>query len=583
MLTRNQRTRDAARKAKESEAEAKRPKLKPAKVPSAKRVEAICRQAVAGFDAFATAGPGERFDANAAQAVVRFFHEELSHVKGRRAGQPFALEEWQIWTVGNLFGWRQSDGTRRFRECLIFIPRKNGKTPLAAGILLYLLFCDNEPGAEIYGAAEKYKTAGFAFSHAAGMVRQNPRLAERCRVYKGQAQSIQLIAHPDNVDEISTYVVVGADHSEGHGYNTHAAVIDELHLQPTRELVDQFLTSTASADRVQPLILYITTSDYERPGSICNEKHDYATKVRDWVPGFQDRTFLPVIFEATREDDWTSETTWAKANPNLGVSVSLDYLKKECEKAKESSAYENTFKRLHLNIRTEQDIRWLSMERWDSCSDAIDLSKLAGCRCYAGLDLAATSDLTAFVLIFDLDGVWYVVPYFWVPEDCAEKRSRKDRVPYSEWVKAGLMETTPGDMTDYATIRRRIGEIGEEFPILELAVDRLFQGGQLASELQADGHNIIAFGQGFAAMAGPTNELERLVLSRGLQHGGHPVLRWMASNVTVEMDAYGNKKPSKKKSTEKIDGIVSLIMAIGRATIGEGESPYEARGVFSIG
>jgi phage terminase large subunit-like protein len=335
---------------------------------------------------------------------------------------------------------------------------------------------------------------------------------------------------------------------------------------------------TSTGARRQPLIIHITTADFDRP-SICNEKYDYACKVRDGI--IHDPAFLPVIYEADRDDDWTNPEVWAKANPNLGISVSLQYLERECRRAQETPSYENTFKRLHLNMKTQQDVRWLGMEAWDACGEeAIEESVLEGQECFAGLDLSTTTDISAFVLAFqDEEGVLTVLPRFWIPEDSALKRERRDRVPYVDWARQGLIETTPGNVIDYDRIRTHINDIKDRFKITEIAIDR-WNATQLATQLQGDGFEVVAFGQGFKDMTAPTKELEKLVMSGKLRHAGHPVLRWMASNVAVETDAAGNLKPSKKKSTERIDGIVALVMALGRLMVTPIEtSVYNTRGL----
>jgi len=526
---------------------------------------------IPGYDPFATAGDC-RFDAEAAQNAIDFFmHPEdgcLRHVKGALAGTLLRLEPWQQAIIANIFGWKRPDGTRRYREVFIFIPRKNGKTTLAAGIANYVLFCDGEPGAELYCAAADRDQALLVFEQAKGMIFNEPALEARAKVYTASKAIV-------NESEGSSLKAISADANTKHGYNTHLAIIDELHAQPNRDLVDVLMTSTGS--RRQPLIIHITTADFDRE-SICNEKRRYALKVRDGV--IDDPYFLPVIYEASLEDDWTDPAVWASANPNLGVSVSLEYLERECRRAQETPTFENTFKRLHLNITTQQDVRWLRLEDWDRCAGAVDAEALKGKECFAGLDLSTTTDLSAFVLFFPEGNL--VLPFFWIPEDNAHERERRDRVPYLTWAREGFVQTTPGNVIDYDFIRRRIKELGQIYNIREIAVDR-WNSTQLQTQLQGDGFTIVPFGQGFASMSAPTKELEKLIIGGALAHGAHPVLRWNASNVSVETDAAGNLKPSKKKSTERIDGIVALIMALGRAMVREeGGSVYDGRGILLV-
>jgi phage terminase large subunit-like protein len=559
------------RKAEEREL----PQRPPREVPPLQDEDDLDRiiRLIPGYDPFHKADAYE-FDQKQAASAIDFIQRYLSHVKGEKAGTAFVLEDWERAIVANLFGWKdKKTGFRRYREAFIEVARKNGKTPLAAAIILYMLFRDNEPGAEIYGAASEYKQASLVFSHAWGMRNQEPELRANSKVFKGQSKSIE-IGEPGDPN-YGIYRVISSDSFAAHGFNTHGAVVDELHTQPNSELVDALLTSIGA--RRQPLIVYITTSDFEREGSVCNEKEDYAIRVRDGV--IDDLSFLPVIYKASLDDDWTSEDIWEKANPNLGVSVSLDYLRRECKRAQESPTYENTFKRLHLNIRTQQDVRWLPMEKWDACDGAVP--DLEGVRGFGGLDLSTTTDITAFVLTIPKDGKVFVVPFFWVPKENARKREERDKVPYLTWARAGLIRLTEGDVVDYDVVRRDINEIGKEYNFKEIAYDR-WNAAQIATQLGGDGFEMVPTGQGFASMSAPAKELEKIVIEGGLQHGGHPVLRWMASVVAVEMDAAGNIKPSKKKSNERIDGIAALVNALSRQIAQPEQKPsvYEQRGAL---
>ena len=319
---------------------------------------------IPGYDPFATSGDCE-FDIAEADRCFMFFERLLCHAKGEKAKTAFLLEPWQKAILANLFGWKRPNGTRRYRECLIYLPRKNGKTLLASGVANYMLFGDGEKGSEIYCAASDREQASLLFDVARQQVLNEPTLATRCEVFQKS-----IVVKKSN----SSFKTVSADASSAHGYNGHCIIIDELHAQPNRELVDVLMTSTGA--RTQPLVIHLTTADYMHP-SICNEKYEYASKVRDGI--MQDPSFLPVIYEASATDDWTSPETWRKANPNLGISISEEYLARECQRAKETPTYENTFKRLHLNLRTEQNVQWLPMDRWDACGGVpVDADALAG-------------------------------------------------------------------------------------------------------------------------------------------------------------------------------------------------------------
>lgn len=497
---------------------------------------------------------GYVFNLAAAERVRTFFHRFLCHSKGEWAGQPFELLDWQ-WDdiVAPLFGWQRPDGTRRYRRGYIEVPKKNGKSCLFSGLSLYLLLADGEPGAEIYSAAVDRDQASIVFTEAANMVESSPHLESRLQVIRSTKR---IVDHRSQ----SFYKALSADVPAKEGLNAHAILLDELHAQRNRDLWDTL--RYAGASRRQPLHLAITTAGYDRH-SICWEQHDYARKVADGT--IEDLAFFGYIRAAEPEDDWTDPAIWEKANPSFGITLSAEQFAEDCREAQQSPAKENSFRRYRLNQWTEQDVRWLSLERWDACGR--EPTDLEGRTCFAGLDLSSTTDLSALVLVFegDTDGVYDVLPFFWVPEEGARNRERRDHVPYLQWIRDGYLEATPGDVIDYDVIRERIRELGDRYRIQEIAIDR-WNATQLATQLSGDGFEVVAFGQGYASMSAPTKKLEELVLSERLAHGAHPVLRWMAGNVSLETDAADNWKPSKKKSIERIDGIVALIMALDRAT-----------------
>jgi phage terminase large subunit-like protein len=500
---------------------------------------------------------GYWFDGAAADRACAFFERVLTHTKGEWAGQPLKLADWQAERIVRpLFGWKRADGTRRYRQAFIMIPRKSGKSTLAAGIALYLLLADGEPGAEVYSAAADRDQAAIVFEMAKQMADASPHIRKRVQTFK------RALVVPGTA---SSYKVLSSEAYTKHGLSAHGIVVDEVHALPDRELWDVLTTSTGA--RRQPLTVAITTAGYDR-GSLCFELYEFACKVRDGIVDAP--SFLPVIYEAAATDDWKSPATWRKAHPNLSVSVKEEYFAAECERAQQLPAYENTFRRLLLNQWTEQDTRWLPMDQWDACAG--ELPDLAGRACYAGLDLSTTTDISALVLAFPIGAKLHLLPFFWVPGDNIATRARRDRVPYDVWVRAGLIEATEGNVVDYRVIRQRINELGQRYQIKEIAFDR-WNATQLSTELQGDGFEMVAFGQGFASMAAPTRELERRVLGREICHGAHPVLRWMASNVAVTQDPAGNLKPDKAKSTERIDGIVAALMALGRAMHAEEERP----------
>ena len=327
------------------------------------------------------------------------------------------------------------------------MPRGNGKSTFAAGLALYLLAVDGERSAKVYSAAADRAQAGIVFETAEKMVQASPYLAKHIRAYRNKTMEYDASG--------SRYIVLSADAYTKHGLNPSGIVFDELHAQPNRELYD--VLNTAMGKRAQPLMVMITTAGYDR-NSICWEQHEYALKVAAGV--IDDPTYLAAVFAAEAEDDWTKPATWRKANPKYGVSVREEFLAQECRVALESPAYQNTFRRLYLNQWTQQESRWLDMRAWDACS--AKLPDLSGRVCYAGLDLASTTDIAALSLVFEVEGRLYVRPFFWVPQEGIKRRSERDRVPYDTWVRSGLIEATAGDVIDYDVIRKRINELARK-------------------------------------------------------------------------------------------------------------------------
>jgi phage terminase large subunit-like protein len=547
-------------------------KVTAGKIVAGRLVKLACERHLADLAKY-RAGRGKLyFDNEAASRAIKFF-TVLHHSKGEWAGQKFILRPWQEFIIGSIFGWKRQDGTRRFRTAYNEVGRKNGKSTISAGIALLLAFFDNEPGSECYVAATKREQAKICWSEAKRMVEATPELKKRIQIWRG-VSNLSIESRAQKLEPL------GADSDTLDGLNIHGAVIDELHAHKNRNMVD--VIDTATGARRQPLLFEITTAGYDRQ-SVCWEHHDYSIKVLEGV--IQDDTWFGYIACADEGDDWTDKKTWKKANPNLGVSVHLDDLVRKCEKAKEMPAAENAFRQKHLDEWTEQSERWISIEKWDACAEPRAERDLLGELCFGGLDLASTRDITAFVLVFPDDGAFDLLCRFWVPDEQMRERVKTDRVPYDVWLKQGFLKTTPGNVTDYDFIREEIRELAAKYDIREIAYDR-WGATQLATQLQEDGAEMVEFGQGFGSMAAPTKELERLMLDKKIRHGGHPIMRWMASNVAVKRDPADNMKIDKSKSTEKVDGMVALAMAIGRASVFLNEPPersvYEDRDLLVL-
>ena len=517
---------------------------------------------------------GSYYDKKLADHAAQFI-EILKHTKGEWAGKYFKLLPWQKSIIRDLFGVIKEDGYRQFTTAYIECPKKTGKSELAAAVALYLLAGDQEQGAEIYGCAADRQQASIVFDVACQMVRQCPLLNKIIKIIPSQKR---LVYSPTN----SFYQVLSAESITKHGLNTHGVVFDELHAQPNRKLYDVMMYGSGNA-RKQPLYFLITTAGTDRH-SICWEVH---RKAEDILRGkITDPSFYPVIYSASEEDDWTDEKVWRKANPSLGVTVDIAKFRIACESAKQNPAEENLFRQMYLSQWTKQSVRWMPMEKWNRCSFAVDESELYGRACYGGLDLASTTDITAFVLVFPprtSEEKYIVLPYFWLPEETLDLRVRRDHVPYDLWKKAGKVMVTEGNVTHYEELETFIGLLKEKYDIREIAYDR-WNATQIVQRLGDMSITMVPFGQGFASMSSPTKELMKLVLEERLAHGGNEPLAWMADNVTVRTDPAGNIKPDKEKSTEKIDGIVALIMALDRAIRNNGgdASPYDTRGIIVL-
>lgn len=513
------------------------------------------------------------YDETKAQRAVNFINC-LKHTKGQWRGVNFDLLPWQDKIIRDIFGTVKEDGFRQYNTAYIEIPKKNGKSELAAAVALLMTCGDNEWGAEVYGCASDRQQASIVFDVAIDMI-------DQCQALKKRIKPIMSVKRMVYKPTNSFYQVLSAEAYTKHGLNVHGVIFDELHAQPNRKLYDVMTKGSGDA-RKQPLFFLITTAGTDR-NSICYEVH---RKAEDILKGKKiDHTFYPVIYGINDNDDWTLEANWYKANPSLGHTIDIEKVRAAIVSAKENPAEENIFRQLRLNQWVKQSVRWMPMDLWDKCSFEVNPEKLRGRECYAGLDLSSTNDITAFVLIFPptpTDDKYYVLPYFWIPEDNLKLRVRRDHVPYDVWEKQGFIRTTEGNVIHYGFIESFIEELGKKFNIKEIAFDR-WGAVQMVQNLEGVGFTVVPFGQGYKDMSPPTKELMKITLEQKIAHGGHPVLSWMMDNVYVRTDPAGNIKPDKEKSTEKIDGVVALIMALNRAIRKEiKENVYEKRGMRSL-
>ena len=519
--------------------------------------------------------PTSHYDKARADRAVMFI-ESLKHTKGKWENTPFYLLPWQEQIVRDIFGVIKEDGKRQFRQAYVEIPKKNGKSELAAAIALYMLYADNEPSAEVYGAAADRAQASIVFNVAQRMVELSPALMKRSKITTAGKRIV-------NFSNNGFYQVLSADVATKHGLNVSALIFDELHTQPNRQLYDVLCKGSSDA-REQPLFFFITTAGNNK-NSICYELH---LKAEDILENRKnDPTFYPVIFGLNQDEDWHDEKNWYKANPSIGQTIQIERIRESYQDALTNLAEENIFRQLRLNTWISGSSRWMSMDAWDECAFEFDINELEGRTCYAGLDLSSSIDITAFVLVFpptEDDDKYIVLPYFWIPEDTIKQRVKRDKVPYDIWLGKGLVCATEGNVIHYGFIEKFIENLGTHFNIKEIAFDR-WGAVQMSQNLEGMGFTVVPFGQGYSSMSQPTKELMRLVLEKRIAHGGNIPLRWMMDNVYIKTDPAGNIKMDKEKSTERIDGAVALVMALDRALRHDGdkgESVYDSRGLLFI-
>lgn len=516
--------------------------------------------------------PTSHYDKKKADRAVTFI-ENLCHTKGKWAGTPFWLLPWQEQLIRDIFGIVKPDGNRQFRTAFVEICKKVGKSELAAAVALYLLYADNEPSAEVYGAAADRQQASIVFDVAKQMVEMSPALMKRSKLMGATKRIV-------NYSNAGYYQVLSAEVGGKHGFSVSGLVFDEIHTQPNRQLYD-VLTKGSSDARQNPLHFIITTAGNDRH-SIAFELH---TKAVDILEGRRvDPTFYPVVYGLKDDEDWEDEANWYKVNPSLGYTVDIERLRDACREAKQNPADEITFKWLRCNMWVSSTVAWIPDAIYMRGNEPIDMDALAGRDCYAGLDLSSTGDITALVLIFpprDEEEKYVLLPYFWIPEETIPRRVKANSVPYDIWEKQGYIMSTEGNVIHYDFIEKFIMDLSEKYHILEIAVDR-WNATQMIQNLEGEGFTIVPFGQGFSSMSAPTKKFYRLLMEGRIIHGGNPVLRWMAGNVVIDTDPAGNIKVTKAKSKEKIDGIVAAIMALDRCIRQEGQSGsvYDERGLL---
>lgn len=533
---------------------------------------------------------GLRFDVTAAQRAIGFFRDVLR----LENDAPFVLAGWQAFVVGSLFGWKRGN-VRRFRTAYVETGKGSGKTPLAAGVGIIGLSADGEEAGEVYSGATAADQAKICWLDAKRMVERSPALSARIDV------SVGALAHAASG---STFRPVSSEHRGLDGKRVHMALVDELHEHRDAQVVDKLRAGTKG--RKQALIFEITNSGYDRH-SVCWQHHEYSLKVLEGV--LENDEWFAYVCALDDGDSWQNPKVWIKANPSLGVTITEKYLAEQVREAEGMPSKQNIVRRLNFCEWTEQSERAIDMALWDAGAEPINAAELKGRACFGGLDLARVNDLSAFVLLFPPAAPgekWKVLPWFWVPKDDIAKRASRDRVPYDVWVREGFITATSGNTTDFGFIEARItgshwvdrsvdGDctfcreanpqagsacpqnrgLAGEYDIRTIGFDRTFAGEIIQGLIAELGEErIVQFGQGFLSMAAPVAELLRLIKGAQVQHGGHPVLRWNASNLSCATDPAGNLKPDKEHSNERIDGISALCNALGMAVRSPDLSPF---------
>jgi phage terminase large subunit-like protein len=520
---------------------------------------------------------GARFDPARVDRVIGAFRR-LRHTQGKWAGKPLEPANWQVaYILAPVFGWVRWDDdadswVRIARTAHIDEPRKNGKTTLAGGVGIYLTAADGEHGAQVLAVAASKDQAGYCFNPVKTLAQNSPDLAPYVKPYAGK------IIHPPSG---SYFQVVASVGDLIHGANVHGAVIDELHVHKTRDVVDAVETGTGA--RSQPLIVIITTADEGKPGTIYAEKREYLEKLARGV--FVDATFYGVVWAAAESERALaeagvspfSEQAQRQANPGYGVSPTKAFLQAEAKKAQENPANLARYLRLHLGIRTKQATRFIRLEDWDRSTGTLDESALAGMQCHGGLDMGSVSDLTALCWIFPdrPNDLYRVLWRFWLPEDALEDLDRRTAGYAKVWAREGWIQTTPGAVFDPAAVNDQLDKDAGTFSVQTVGFDR-WGANDVTRKASEAGMTLVPVSQSFGSLSYPLKEMLRLTLVGRFMHGGNPVMRWMVDNLAVAMDPAGNVKPDKAHAADKIDGVAAAVNALKECMDAEAVPPVNA-------
>ena len=501
------------------------------------------------------------FDLERVNWALGFFRDVLRLNGGEFEGVPFDPHPWQAFIIGALFGWVDREGRRRFRVAYVETAKGSGKSPLAAGIGLYGLVADNEPRAEVYAAATKKDQAMILFRDAVAMRDLSPDLAARLKK-SGVGENAWNLAYPQGG---GFFRPISADDGQS-GPRPHISLLDEIHEHKNGNVVGMLKAGQKS--RRQPLMFMITNSGTDKR-SVCWDYHDYAAKVSAGT--LKDDSFFGYVCALDEDDDpFKSEACWIKANPSLPAIPGMQYLREQVTQARGMPASESLVRRLNFCQWTKAEAPWIGGDIWFAAEDReFDAEQLLGRRCYGGLDLSSTQDLTSLELLFEpveTDPHWRLVSRFWLPGYGLHDKADRDRVPYLVWRDDGYLHTTDGRAIDKLAVVRELATVVAQYDLQAIAYDR-WRMADLLQMLEAEGVALplTAFGQGFKDMAPAVDEFERMLVNGELKHDGNPVMTWCAANAVLQTDPAGNRKVSKQRATGRVDGIVAAVMAVGAA------------------
>ncbi|MEO8277763.1 MAG: terminase TerL endonuclease subunit [Thermoanaerobaculia bacterium] len=497
------------------------------------------------------------WDLEAARRIIRFFPAVLCLTDGDFEGKPFHLGPWQQFIVGSLFGWKRADGSRRFRTAFCVTGTGSGKSPFAAGIGHYMTVADGEKRAQVYAAAAKKDQARIIFNTAVAMMEQSPALRRRLQPSGKPPHTWNLL----DLKSHSFFRPLSSDNKQSGGI-VHCALVDEIHEHEDPNTVDMLRAGTKG--RRQPLIFEITNTGFDRT-TVCYDHYDYSLRVLQGM--HVDESWFCYVCGLDEGDEWSDERVWLKANPNLGVSIQLDYLRGRVNEALGMPNIQNIVRRLNFCEWTDAESVGIPVDQWIAAAAPFDEAELAGRECFVGLDLSASQDLTAMMAYFpgDPGKKARVLRHYFIPGEDLAKRGKSDRVPYDLWESQGHLTVIPGKVIRFDIVEKAILDFAQRYTVREVAIDP-FGGMHLSNQLADDGFTVVQMQQSYTLLSPPTKELLRLVAGEEIEHGGDPVLKWMAANVALEQNAAGDIRPSKKRSKGRIDGIVALVMAIDRAS-----------------